>query len=738
MNTKSFLQKLSTVLLFSALSMSANAANSIVNVDLKKVGQYASMALDAKGVPIISYYSAEESTLKVAHCLDTSCKSVSSIETPDTSSQVGQYTWIALDHSGNPVISYYDIANTSLKVLHCGNAACSTGNTIATADSSGTVGQHTSVTVDAKNFPIVSYYDATNGILKILHCGNAACTSGNVIVTPDTATKNGSHSSIKLDSSGNPIVAYYNSVSKSLKILHCGDANCKTGNSIVTADSGGDVGSYPSMTIDGSGFPAVSYLDLKNRKLKLLRCGNALCSANNTVTTPIATNGTSGYYSSIAIPANNNPVVSYYSRTAGNLYVLSCANASCSSAANTLTIPDCGSVGGYTTLALDSSGNPVISYYDFGNKNLKLIHCGSATCSDNSDVIADPGALTGQYNAIKLDASGNPVISYLDATNSVLKVIHCGNSKCSANNSITSPYSFGSTGLDTSLALDANGYPVISFYDATVNMMNVLHCSDANCAGTVTINQPDTSSLRYSSLVLDADGFPVVASAGELIDGLRIVHCADVNCANNNVISTPDVPVLPDTAQVVGISMVLDSSGNPVVSFYRADTTQLKLLHCTTPACTGTTNVITILDVGAQASDHRSTSLTLDASGNPVIAYQDVVRRSLKVLHCGNTNCTSGNTIAAVAIGPNTGSQPSIKLDSKGFPVVSYGAAAGLTVIHCGNAVCTAGNTVAVGDAAAPTGWDSGLALDSAGKPVVSYYNGANLKVLHCNNVNCN
>lgn len=720
------------------LSVPAYAVpNSIVNVDINGVGQYASMAVDVQGLPIISYYNAAQQKLKVAHCFDKNCSTFNSIVTPDAASNIGEFTAIALDHNGNPVVSYYDISHTALKVLHCGNSSCTTGNTITTPDATGTAGQYTAITVDASNRPVVTYYYPTKGILRVLHCGNPACSSSNIIVEPDTATSNGVQSSIKLNSLGNPVIAYFDFTNKSLKVLHCGNANCTAGNNIVTADSGNDVGRYPSLVLDGKANPAISYLDLTNGKLKIIRCGNNLCSAGNTITTPVTSSGVAGYFSSLVLASSGFPVVSFFNLTNGALNVLRCGNATCTSG-NTFTVPDSGNVGEYTTLALDASGFPVVSYYDFSHGALKVLHCGSLTCSPNSDVVADPATIVGQYGSLKLDANGRPVISYWDETNGHLKLIHCGDSACSSGNNIATPDTNGNTGWDTSLVLDAQGFPVVSYYDFTAGSMKVLHCSNANCTGANTITNPDILSFRHTSLALDTTGHPVVASAGQSNEGLRIVHCGDTTCTANNVISSPDFPVFPFQADVRGVSLVLDTSGNPVVSFYRADITKLKLLHCDNPTCSGSTNSIVALDPGVQASDHRSTSLTLDANGNPVIAYQDIPNNVLKVLHCGNANCTTGNTIAVVVTTSEGGFEPSIKLDSNGNPVVSYGTmSGGLFVVHCGNAACTSGNTSSVGDAAATAGWDTSLALDVSGNPVVSYYNGTNLKVLHCGKPNC-
>ena len=71
-----------------------------------------------------------------------------------------------------PVISYYDTTNDDLKVAKCANAACSSGTTLSTVDSTGNVGYYTSITIGTDGYPVISYYDVTNIDLKVIKAAN--------------------------------------------------------------------------------------------------------------------------------------------------------------------------------------------------------------------------------------------------------------------------------------------------------------------------------------------------------------------------------------------------------------------------------------------------------------------------------------------------------------------------------------------------------------------------------------
>jgi hypothetical protein len=89
--------------------------------------------------------------------------------------RVGQYASVTTGSDGLGLISYWDATNGDLKVAHCSEAACS-NLTTATLDGTGNVGSYTSVTVGADGLGLISYYDGTNNHLKVAHCAGAFCT----------------------------------------------------------------------------------------------------------------------------------------------------------------------------------------------------------------------------------------------------------------------------------------------------------------------------------------------------------------------------------------------------------------------------------------------------------------------------------------------------------------------------------------------------------------------------------
>ncbi|MGE0815486.1 MAG: hypothetical protein AB7O28_14045 [Vicinamibacterales bacterium] len=64
--------------------------------------------------------------------------------------------------------------------------------------------------------------------LRVTHCGNPACTAGNVSTNvDDPATFVGSHSSNAIGSDGLPVISHADNTAWALRVARCGTRNCR-------------------------------------------------------------------------------------------------------------------------------------------------------------------------------------------------------------------------------------------------------------------------------------------------------------------------------------------------------------------------------------------------------------------------------------------------------------------------------------------------------------------------------
>ena len=289
-----------------------------------------------------------------------------------------------------------------------------------TIDSNGQVSGQTSIAIGTNGNPIISY--GTNTSLKVAACNNPTCTTS-TNTTIDSAGVVGTDSSITIGTNGNPIISYYDGTNTSLKVAACNNPTCTTSTN-TTIDSNGDVGYFTSITIGTNGNPIISYTDATNFDLKVAACNNPTCTTSTNTT--IDSNGSVGAYTSIAIGTNGNPIISYYDGTNGDLKIAACNNPTCIGAtegdrSTNTTIDNAGNVGLFTSIAIGTNGNPIISHLDATNFDLKIAACNNPTCTTSTNTTIDSG-FVGYYTSITIGTNGNPIISYGDLENYDLKV----------------------------------------------------------------------------------------------------------------------------------------------------------------------------------------------------------------------------------------------------------------------------------------------------------------------------
>jgi len=402
----------------------------------------------------------------------------------DPANSVGAYTSIAFDPSGNAWVSYQDNTAFSLKVakyVGSGGTGCTSTAWTCTIvdDSANNVGYYTSIAFDPSGNAWVSYQDNTALSLKVtkyVGSGGTGCTSTawTCTIVDDPANSVGVQNSIAFDPSGNAWVSYYDSTARSLKVtkyVGSGGTGCTSTawTCTIVDDPANIVGVFTSIAFDPSGNAWVSYRDFTADSLKVTKyvgSGGTGCTSTAWTCTIVDDPANAvGWDTSIAFDPSGNAWVSYSDYTALALKVakyVGSGGTGCTSTAWTCTIVDdpANSVGVFTSIAFDPSGNAWVSYRDFTANSLKVtkyVGSGGTGCTSTAwtcTIVDDSANNVGHYTSIAFDPSGNAWVSYYDSTALSLKV--------------TKYVGSGGTGgvlLNTNLWVmnqDADGYPAVA------------------------------------------------------------------------------------------------------------------------------------------------------------------------------------------------------------------------------------------------------------------------------------
>ncbi len=362
----------------------------------------------------------------------------------DPANLVGEDTSVALGVDGLPVIAHYDSTAQALRVTHCGNAACTASNLTTTVDDAAgaeRVGQLPSIAIGTDGLPIISHLNATPGqFLRMTHCGNVTCSSGNVTTVVDGNGSNfvGSYSSLAIGADGLPVISHLRNDGSGgmLRVTHCGTVDCTAGNSSFTADDPPfPTGLGTSIAIGTDALPIIAAWADGPVALRMTHCGNPACTAGNVSTTVVDPGRFVGRDPSVAIGADGLPVISHRDTTGGfniaTLRVTHCGNVACTAGNISSTADDpAQAVGSLSSLAIGTDGLPVISHQD-DSGGLRVTHCGNATCAAGnvSATVDAPVNVVGAYSSLVI-ADGFPLISYQDSTAQALRVAKCGTRTC--------------------------------------------------------------------------------------------------------------------------------------------------------------------------------------------------------------------------------------------------------------------------------------------------------------------
>ncbi|OHA46259.1 MAG: hypothetical protein A2828_00790 [Candidatus Terrybacteria bacterium RIFCSPHIGHO2_01_FULL_43_35] len=361
--------------------------------------------------------------------------------------------------------------------------------------------------------------------------------------------------------------------------------------------------------------------------------------------------------------------------------------------------------GSSTSIAIDSAGNPWVSYSysdaSLTNPVLRVAnYVGSGgNCTGNTawncTVVDDPNNKVGNYTAIAIDSSGKPWVSYVDQDALSLKVanyVGSGGSGCGTG---------GSTAW--------------------------------TCT---TVNDVATHSVAYTSIAIDPLGKAWVSYYTEASDYDLIV--ANYVGSGGNCTSTAWSCTTVDSQDVVGggTSIAFDPSGNAWVSYYYVDASltegYLKVANYVGSSgnCTSTAWNCTKIDDPANIVGYR-TSIAFAPNGSAWIGYSDKTAGTFKVANYVGSggNCTGNTAWNCTTVDASASTTPdylSIAFDPSGNAWAGYyhEADTSFKVAHyvgSGGTGCTVSAAWNCTTVDGMIGADSSIAFDPSGSLWASY-----------------
>ena len=331
------------------------------------------------------------------------------------------------------------------------------------------------------------------------------------------------------------------------------------------------------------------------------------------------------------------------------------------------TVDSEGDVGRWTSIAIDSNNYPHISYYDGTNRHLKYARYNG---SDWEISTVDDSGYNGFYTSIALDSNDYPHISYFDLSNDNLKYARWTGSDWE----IEILDSEGSAGMYTSIDLDSDDYPHISYAISTLPY-GIYNLRYARFDGSEWhIETVDTAGDvgYYTSIALDSNDRPHISYCDE---SGALYSEYNTYMHNYNYYMDRDLKYARfdgsewhiekvDSEEYVGrySSIAIDSNDHPHISYYH-DVTEFDLKYA---RFDGSEWQIEVVESGGWVG--KWTSIAMDSDDYPHISYMDYNNYDLKYARFDGSEWH----IETVDEEGDVGLYTSIALDSGGYPHISY------------------------------------------------------------------
>lgn len=494
--------------------------------------------------------------------------------------------------------------------------------------------------------------------------------------TVDGSTSVGWYASLALDGDGHAHVAYYDYQNDRLKYAMRDATGWHV--EVVAVDGG----AYASLAVDDQGYPHIAYQDSSSEGLRY-----AYQDATGWHHEGVSTDGDGAEAISLALNQDGSPSMSY--RTIAGDYLRYTYPGTFDWEYEMVGDSDWGN----TSLAVNGDGYAHISYL----LNNRLQYAYQDASGWHTETVPGPGTGSeGGESSLALDLNGWPHISYEWASSYVLQEVkHAYRDAAGWHTEVVTA---GDYGEYTSLAVDGNGY------------------------GHITYRDYDTADLKYA--YQDASGWHVEvadeggragASASLVVDADDRVHVSyldhyDLGYARQ-LVSGWQFESVDSNVEAFDISLALDQTGVPHIAYCDHRTLDLKFAYLdvsgwhTETVSTSPGHGIS-LAVNGDGYAHMSYCVT-DSGGQLEYAYQGAAGWQIEV--------------AAADVAQ---ARTSLILDASGYPHIAYYGAGGSQLRHVyKDETGWHGETIDTGTYA-QSDWDVSMAMDANGHLHVSYFKG--------------
>ncbi len=630
-----------------------------------------SLALDSSGNPVVSWdeWDGTSNNIYVNRWNGSSWVQLGTFLDANTN-QNARNPSLALNSSGNPVVSWNEWDGTSFNIYvkrWDGSSWVQLGTFLDVNTNRGAL--NPSLALNSSGNPVVSWneWDGTSFNIYVKRWDGSSWVQLGGILDANT-NQDAANPSLALDSSDNPVVSWYeNGTSRNIYVKRWDGSSWVQLGGILDFNANQNAFN-PSLALDSSGNPVVSWYEDGGTSFNIyvkrwngsswVQLGTFLDANTN----QFAANP------SLALDSSGNPVVSWeeLDGTSANIYVKRW-NGSSWVQLGTFLDANTNQFAANPSLALDSSGNPVVSWNEFDgiSDNIYVKRYLSNAWQPLGDTLDTTISQNANTASIARKSNNNPVVAWqeFDGTSNNVYVKEWTETTWSALGGVLDR--IAGDAKNPSIAMRSDNRPTVAFQEN--NNVYVRRWS-----GTAWVNigvQVESIVSRNAitpSLALDSANLPVVA----YVENNNILVKQANGVVASSVWTSPYGTASLDitTANVASRpSLALKSDNRPIVAWYEnvgsSTNIYVKEWNGTAWVQLGTT-----LDMVA-SQNAKDVVLSIRSDNRPVVAWEEVGNIYVKQW-TGSAWTSIGGALDRVIA--NVALRPSLDLRSDNNPVVTW------------------------------------------------------------------